>query len=111
MDPVKDALFIMQIYYAPATSPGYNMTLHVMHAVPGMSAPSLGIDHGNGMQMAAMAVSADNLYVFCWTTQNHGSLPVSFQSVRSVHPSSSPIKVINSDRLANMLPSPPELYS
>lgn len=67
MDPVKDALFIMQIYYAPATSPGYNMTLHVMHAVPGMSAPSLGIDHGNGMQMAAMAVSADNLYVFCWT--------------------------------------------
>ena len=64
MDPVKDALFIMQIYYAPATSPGYNMTLHVMHAVPGMSAPSLGIDHGNGMQMAARAVSADNLYVF-----------------------------------------------
>ena len=67
MDPVKDALFIMQIYYAPETSPGYNMTLHVVHAVHGMSAPSLGIAHGNGMQMAAMVVSAGNLYVFGWT--------------------------------------------
>ena len=86
----------MQIYYAPLTTPGCNMTLHVMHAVPGMSAPSLGIDHGNGMQLLAMVVSAENLYrcLLLASTQNHASLPVSFQSLRSVLCPTGLLKVI-----------------
>ena len=72
------------------------MTLHVMHAVPGMSAPSLGIDHGNGMQLLAMVVSAENLYrcLLLASTQNHASLPVSFQSLRSVLCPTGLLKVI-----------------
>ena len=54
----------MQIYDAPLTSPGYNMILHVMHAVPGMSAPGLAwaFIMGMAMQMLAMVVSPENLY-------------------------------------------------